>query len=434
MHSNSVSNFYLQEVLAKKEEHTPSPIPIRITGMGPFKRVVVPPNVYVVHTRQGYEKPLHIGLGISFRYNPYKDAFLVIPATLQTILINARSICRERQGILVQAYVQWIIDDIETAYRRLDFSNPEDPTATVREQLREQAEATIKDKVSTMSIDEVLSDKGSIMLEMTHRLREVAEGSGSGLGLKIVTVQIKEAVISSGRLWENLQQPFRAEKEQAARLADIERERVLALQEQQNQTATEKALIATQEELAQLRSTQEADAFDRELREEERRQQARLESEQRRITLEHQIQQEREETELAAEIAQIERKIRRYQEQQTEITAQIAHQKIAHPLQELLTQHSEELRTFQAHAEDKRETLRLQQARLLREIENLISQERLQERLIEQLPTIAQHLPSPEHLEQIQISGPNDSPTALAPFFALLSKLRDLLNPPASPS
>ncbi len=400
----------------------------------PFKRVVVPPNVYVVHTRQGYEKPLHIGIGISFRYNPYKDAFLVIPATLQTILINARSICRERQGILVQAYVQWIIDDIETAYRRLDFSNHLDPTETVREQLREQAEATIKDKVSTMSIDEVLSDKGSIMLEMTNRLREVAEGSDSGLGLKIVTVQIKEAVISSARLWENLQQPFRAEKEQTARLADIERERVIALQEQQNHTATEKHQIAIEEELAQLRASQEADAFDRELREEERRQQARLESEQRRIAHEHQIQQEREETELAAEIAQLQRKIRRYQEQQTEIAAQIAYQKAAHPLEELITQHNEELRTFQAHAEDKRETLRLQQARTLREIENLVSQERLQERLIEQLPTIVEHLPTPARLEQIQISGTDGTHPALASLMALFSTLRDLLTNKTPPS
>src|SRR3954469_11214130 len=101
----------------------------------------------------------------------------------------------------------------------------------VNVQLREQAEAAIKDKVATMGIDEVLSDKQPIIAELTHRLRWVAEGAdrtaggggggdpmservggtgagGGGLGLKIVTVQIKEAVVSSTRLWENLQKPF----------------------------------------------------------------------------------------------------------------------------------------------------------------------------------------------------------------------------------
>src|SRR6202040_3194493 len=167
-----------------------------------------------------------IGLGISFRFNPYRDAFLLIPAAMQTIVINARCICTERQGILVQAYVQWIIDDINTAYRRLDFSDPEDPMRIVNVQLREQAEAAIKDKVATMSIDAVLSDKQPIIDELTHRLRMVAEGSRegngtSGLGLKIVTVQIKEAVVSSTRLWENLQKPFRAEQGRLASLAEL---------------------------------------------------------------------------------------------------------------------------------------------------------------------------------------------------------------------
>jgi hypothetical protein len=80
----------------------------------------------------------------------------------------------------------------------------------VNVQLREQAEAAIKDKVATMGIDEVLSDKQPIIEELTARLRSVAEGEGGsdkGLGLRIVAVQIKEAVVSSKRVWENLQKP-----------------------------------------------------------------------------------------------------------------------------------------------------------------------------------------------------------------------------------
>jgi len=225
-------------------EATTHSVDYRITGWWRWKNVVVPPNAYVVHTRRGAAKPLHVGLGISFRFNPYTAAFLVIPAAMQTIVINARCICVERQGVLVQAYVQWIIDDIETAYRKLDFSDAEDPMRVVNVQLREQAEAAIKDKVATLHIDEVLADKQPIIEELTHRLRTVAEGSrdaGSGLGLKIVTVQIKEAVVSSTRLWENLQKPFRAERERLARMAELETERQVASRELEIRQARDKA-------------------------------------------------------------------------------------------------------------------------------------------------------------------------------------------------
>jgi len=234
----------------------------RVTGFWRWKTVVVPPNVYVVHTRRGHAEPLHVGLGVSFRYDPATDAFLVIPAAVQTLLINARCVCAERQGILVQAYVQWVVEDVRTAYRRLDFSDRRDPMRIVNVQLREQADAAIKDKVATMSIDAVLSDKQPIIEELTHRLRAVAEGSHegattSGLGLKIVTVQIKEAVVSSSRLWENLQKPFRAQRERVARMAELEEQQAVARQELLDRQARETAELEYARRLAELKAEQE---------------------------------------------------------------------------------------------------------------------------------------------------------------------------------
>ena len=115
---------------------------------------------------------------MSFRFNPATDSYLVVPGAMQTILINAYCICRELQGVLVQAYVQWIIQDFATAYRKLDFCDPEDPMRLVNLQLKEQAEAAIKDKVATMSVHEVLSDKQPIIEELTARLRARRRGRG----------------------------------------------------------------------------------------------------------------------------------------------------------------------------------------------------------------------------------------------------------------
>jgi len=273
----------------------------RITGFWLWQTVVVTPNVYVIHTRRGHKEPIHVGLGISFPYNPRTDAFLVIPSAMQTILINANCICRERQGILVQGYVQWIIEDIQTAYRKLDFTDPEDPMGVVNVQLREQAEAAIKDKVATMSIDEVLSDKEPIIEELTHRLRVVAEGShnegSSGLGLKIVTVQIKEAVVSSSHLWENLQAPFRAEREQEARLAELESRQQINARERENRETREKEELSVEARLAQLRAEQERAQYDREQSEKTRRHPLEQEAERQSII-------ERNNTEKARNAAQ----------------------------------------------------------------------------------------------------------------------------------
>src|SRR3712207_3757197 len=93
-------------------------VDVRITGFWRWKTVVVPPNAYVVHTRRGHAQPLHIGLGVSFRFDPSTDSFLVVPGAMQTILINAHCICRELRGLLVQGYVQWIIEDFATAYKK----------------------------------------------------------------------------------------------------------------------------------------------------------------------------------------------------------------------------------------------------------------------------------------------------------------------------
>src|SRR5262249_48278831 len=149
---------------------SPRAIDYRISGFWRWKTVVVPPNVYVVHTRRGHAEPVPLppptpaaapprrghaapvtlGLGTSFRFDPTTDAFLLIPASMQTLALNAKCITSERQGVLVQAYVQWIVEDVAVAYRRLDFSDVAEPMRIVNVQLREQAEAVLQDNVATI--------------------------------------------------------------------------------------------------------------------------------------------------------------------------------------------------------------------------------------------------------------------------------------------
>jgi hypothetical protein len=377
----------------------------RITGFWRWKTVVVPPNVYVVHTRRGHPEPLHVGLGITFSYNPFIDAFLVVPAVMQTLLINARCICAERQGILVQAYVQWVVDDIHTAYRKLDFSDPEDPMGIVNIQLREQAEAALKDKVATMSIDEVLNDKQPLIEELTTRLRAVAEGSresGSGLGLKIVTVQIKEAVVSSTQLWQNLQKPFRAERAKVARMAELEAD----------------------QQINRLRHEQERDQFSREQAERERRLQVEQEAERRAVT-------ERTATQKAQSEAELELALQQLDVQHRRLTAELEGVRREMELAAVQGERDRQQSRVAAEVEEVahsarcvREERDLALLKLRRAMENDLTPQHVQAQLIARLPDVAASLPRAQELKAINIGG--EAAGSLTGFLAgILSLLEE---------
>jgi flotillin len=342
-------------------------IDVKVTGLYCWKTVIVPPNAYVVHTRRDSDSPLHLGMGVSFRYNPFKDAYLVVPATTQTIVLSANCICKERQGILVQGYVQWIIHDFEKAYTKLDFSDRYDPMRIVNTQLQEQAEATIKDTVATMSIDDVLSDKQPIISELTRRLREVTEGGDGqeGLGLRIVTVQIKEAVVSSASLWETLQRPFRAERSKDARIAELENQTIV-----QEREAKADAVIFDREEKEKLRRVKiEAENLEAALVSEQSKIEKEAELEKRRL----QVRIQQQDLENAAQL--------RYQEQ--EIKLDEKRQKVA----------------------------------------NDLSNERLRMKLIDALPEIAERMPKPDELRNISINGDDSMGALLTGIMQIVDKI-----------
>ena len=278
------------------------PIQVRETGVWPFKRVIIPPNAYVVHTRLNKKQPVTLGLGQSFRFDPNRDSYLVAPAAMQTIGVVANCISKEKQGINVLAYVQWQIDDFSIAYRRLDFSNSADPLGIVNAQLSEQAEAAIKDKISTMGVEEVLSDKAPVIEELTTRLKAVSEGRNTGdgedgLGIKIVTVQIREAIVSSQSLWSNLQSPFRHEKEKAAQLSELQMQQEIQTKELEAHKSTETRNAEAEYEIELIKEAKATEGIELRLHEASKRQQKEQEAAHKRISLEEKTELARRESE-----------------------------------------------------------------------------------------------------------------------------------------
>ena len=360
---NKAQPLFTNDTGSEPSPRTPA-VEVKESGFWKWRSVVVPPNALVVHTRRGHKEPLHCGLGLSFTFNPYTDAYLAVPAAMQTLIINANCICKERQGVMVQAYLQWVIDDFNLAYQKLDFSDPYDPMKVTNTQLRQQAEATVKDTVAGMGIDDILADKQPIIEELTRRLREVAEGreGEGGLGLRIVTVQIKEAIVSSASLWQSLQQSFRSEREEIARIAKLESASRIRSREHEETLKTELLEQQQKRERERLRMELSAQAFDLEQTEKVRR--AELEAQ---SAIEF---AEREEVILKAQAA--------LEAQRNQLAR------------------AEELESLKHELNSARERLKLEAERL--ELARLITPNQLKEQLISSLPEIAQALPQPKEM------------------------------------
>jgi flotillin len=420
--------FFLRE----SEDLPQPPLNYRITGFWRWKTVVVPPNMHVVHTRRGYDEPLHIGLGTSFGYDPATDAFLVIPAAVQTLLINARCISAERQGILVQAYVQWLVADVAAAYRKLDFSDPHDPMRIVNVQLREQAEAAIKDKVATMAIDAILSDKQPIIEELTLRLRAVAEGDREGkeggLGLKIVTVQIKEAVVSSTRLWQNLQIPFRAERERLARLADLESQRQVSDRELTNRQDRETAELDYTRRLDQAKAEQARETYDRTQAEAERQLRVEQEAEQRAITQRSATERAQREAELELTLQRLEIEGRRHLAEIESLRRQQELDQVEAGSAEAKTQAEIRVKNLSHQAEVERAGRDVELLRARRAVENDVTDGYLRDRLIARLADVASALPKPTELRTVTVDGLGAA-NPLVGFLVSLLSVADTLKP-----
>ena len=348
------------------------PIQVRETGFWIWRNVVVPPNVYIVHTRLGRKRPITIGLGLSFRYHPYTDAYLVVPAATQTIGVVANCISKEKQGINVLAYVQWQIADFSVAYRKLDFSDLMDPLGIVNAQLREQAEAAIKDKISTMSVEEVLTDKEPIIEELTLRLKMVSEGrnqgdgeTDGGLGIKIVTVQLKEALVSSQRLWENLQAPFRYEKKKMARISFLTAQDAIHKRELETRQASETNQAETMVEIERIKQSKQTEAAEIRLAEGETRASREHQANRQKVQLEEEttiIERESEQRLLTQEaeagqqavLAELQRKQEEAIERtrlESEANVRQKNLQVEQALQELAEEKRLEVANFQATQE-----------------------------------------------------------------------------------
>jgi flotillin len=423
------SNVMFDESKSSEElQMEKEPLKVRVTGRF-FQRVIVPPNAYVIHTRLNREKPVTLGLGLSFKYNPKTDAYLVIPAAMQTIGVVANCISKEKQGINVLAYVQWQIEDFSIAYKKLDISDGRDPLAVVNAQLREQAEAAIKDKIATMSVEEVLTDKEPVIEELTNRLKQVAEAQTKdgkmikeGLGIKIITVQIREALVSSAALWEDLQSPFRFEQQKKASISYLEMQNEIKNKELESLKAKETREAETNLEVERIKQKKKTEVIELSLKEDAIRFAGEQAAAQNKLVLEEKTalhKREREdrmlakEREIRASRIESERELLEKEAALAEVKEKLAHSLEALRVKARLERENAEKENALLLEKKRNElTLLYDEAwakieKLRNEARNVVGANAVLEQLVAKLPEIAKSMPQIKEMKVIQ-SNTND--------------------------
>ena len=253
-----------------------------------FKRfyVTVDPDEYVVHYRNG--RVLHIGRGKSFFCMPF-DTYLKVPGTMRDINFCADQITVETQGVRVQGFLAYKIDDFDRAYQALDFKShqvrvlppceenskrtdyneknavrvlaldPRDPLAKTDVILRQLAESVVRHEVSNKTLHQMITEREKVRESMKKQLMETVDS----WGITIDTIEFTEVWVRSKEVFENLQAGYRnqlkfeAERtthETAQLIAEkrLESERNVALMESDSERARRVAASSAQLEASKV--------------------------------------------------------------------------------------------------------------------------------------------------------------------------------------
>lgn len=241
--------------------------------------VSVQPDEYVVHYRGGRVK--NLGRGLSFFCLPY-DTYLKVPSTIRDINFCADQITQEKQGVRVQGFLAYKIANFELAYQSLDLKakvmrvlpqcaenieetaydektkekviplDPSDPLAKTDLVLRRLAESVVRHEVSNKTVEEMITERESVIQSMKTQLQETV----LDWGIEIDTIEFTEVWVRSKELFESLQADYRNRMRLQAAQSNTETERQIA--EKKIETAQEvAALEARSERLTRVTTSEE---------------------------------------------------------------------------------------------------------------------------------------------------------------------------------
>jgi hypothetical protein len=362
---------------------------VRAVAQRRLGRVAARPSEYLLQLRRG--RVLRHGPGLSVFVWPC-DTVTILPTSIQRVAFVADQITAEKVGVGVTGVAVYRIADPLLAFRLLDFTDGEAAVAQLGAILRDMFIGAARRLVAALTVEQCLTRrKEDLAQELMREIQPVVAGRGRpddatdrGWGLIIDSIEIQDVRILSEKVFADMQAPFRAALELAARRSQLERDQMVRLKQIEADERATAAQVAS-DLAAQDRARQLADAEHAvQLRKLEQR--SALAAEEARATAA--LAREQATRQAEVEQAVLEARLGRVQ-LETEATA----------------------RTTRLRLEIDRAVGEVQAAlkRAEREVENLIPEQRLRYELVTgTLPAIARAFAEslgPVHLTQITGAG-----------------------------
>lgn len=221
------------------------------------------PSEYLLHVRGGRVRSQSSGQGQSCFKWP-GDAVAIIPTSLQRLEFVADQVTIEKVGVEVTGLAVYRIADPLLAYRVLNFSYPERAQLKLEETLTGMFVGATRRLVANLGVEACLQKrKSALATELLAEIAPVVGGRGhpedpatEGWGVVIDTIEIQQVRILSGRVFEALQAPYRAEIERRAQEARVEADKALRTRQHESEREIAEIRIRAETRVAE----QQADA------------------------------------------------------------------------------------------------------------------------------------------------------------------------------
>lgn len=386
--------------------------------------VTAKPSEYLIHVRRGRIRRKSTGQGASCFKWPW-DSVAIIPTTINRLQFMADQVTREKVGVQVTGLAVYRIVEPEIAFRMLNFSYAERASQKLAEIMREMFEGAARRHVANLTVEDVMTRrKEAIAGELMRELAPVVRGQGqaddattTGWGVVLDTVEIQNVRILSKAVFRDMQAEFRSMLAMRARQAELVSAQEIATREAASTRAIEEARLSAESATRELRAKAESQATEIEIAEMSRREV--LESraaEERAVRLKaREIAEMRARAEIAKEQAASEERARlaalaseqtlaeaerqvieaRHQnalrEAELEDELSTSRMRAEAALREAESTAQEVIRRRELELELRADEVRASATRAMKDIENLISEDRIRMTLVERsLPAMAE--------------------------------------------
>jgi regulator of protease activity HflC (stomatin/prohibitin superfamily) len=252
--------------------------------------VSINPDEFVIHYGRG-GKIKHSGRGVSFFCWP-GETYIAVPSTIRDVNYCADQITLEKQGVRVQGFLAYRIDDFELAYQTLDLRSrsarvlmsaeksieatdystrtsetickldPNDPLAKTDLILRRLAESVVRHEVSNKTVDQMIGERESVIDSMKEQIAPTV----AKWGLVVETIEFTEVWIRSKALFQDMQAEYRNEIRKKAEQSTSETERLITETRLENEREVARLNAEAQREERIVASKEQLTARDAEIK------------------------------------------------------------------------------------------------------------------------------------------------------------------------